>query len=53
MSDPHLNTAHWMDFSCSPLLLQLETVLYASMRFQQRLDDGSRAGFFLGDVSVW
>ncbi|MEW5318589.1 MAG: hypothetical protein WDW38_009802 [Sanguina aurantia] len=28
---------------------QLETVVYAMMRFQQRLEDESRAGFFLGD----
>ncbi|KXZ54936.1 hypothetical protein GPECTOR_3g106 [Gonium pectorale] len=28
---------------------QLETVLYAFQRFNQRLSDGSRAGFFLGD----
>ncbi|GFR48197.1 hypothetical protein Agub_g10014, partial [Astrephomene gubernaculifera] len=28
---------------------QLETVLYAFQRFNQRLPDGSRAGFFLGD----
>jgi hypothetical protein len=26
---------------------QLETVIYANQRFQQRLPDGSRAGFFL------
>lgn len=30
---------------------QLETVLYAMMRFEQRLECGSRSGFFLGDVS--
>lgn len=29
--------------------LQLETVLYANMRFNLRLPNGSRAGFFLGD----
>ncbi|GFR48741.1 hypothetical protein Agub_g10699, partial [Astrephomene gubernaculifera] len=28
---------------------QLETVLYAFQRFEKRLPDGSRAGFFLGD----
>ncbi|GIM01409.1 hypothetical protein Vretimale_6229 [Volvox reticuliferus] len=28
---------------------QLETVLYAFQRFQTRLPDGNRAGFFLGD----
>lgn len=32
-------------------LLQLETVVYAMMRFKIRLRDGARAGFFLGDVS--
>lgn len=36
-------------FSCP--LLQLETVVYAMMRFKIRLEDGARAGFFLGDVS--
>jgi len=29
--------------------LQLESVTYACMRHEQRLKDGSRAGFFLGD----
>eukprot|EP00899_Mesostigma_viride_P020862 jgi/Mesvir1/28778/Mv09258-RA.2 len=29
--------------------LQLETVVYANMRFGSTLPDGSRAGFFLGD----
>ncbi|GLC46902.1 hypothetical protein PLESTB_001282200 [Pleodorina starrii] len=28
---------------------QLETVLYAFQRFERRLPDGARAGFFLGD----
>ena len=32
--------------------MQLESVVYASMKHEQRLKDGQRAGFFLGDLSL-
>lgn len=57
MSDQSLSAAYKElvepgDIAKGLSALQLEAVVYACQRHEQRLPDGSRAGFFIGDGAV-
>uniref|UniRef100_A0A0D6R552 PHD-type domain-containing protein n=1 Tax=Araucaria cunninghamii TaxID=56994 RepID=A0A0D6R552_ARACU len=45
----NLKIAEEMENSRALSCLQLETIIYASQRHHQHLEDGMRAGFFIGD----
>ncbi|KAH9315300.1 hypothetical protein KI387_023927, partial [Taxus chinensis] len=45
----NLNIAEEMEKSGALSCLQLETIIYACQRHLQPLEDGTRAGFFIGD----